>query len=183
MSDDDDSLQRVSVGPELEPMLRRYRRLWISRHDLDEARAAITKIYELDLRRPRRKQADPLLVALTTAMVVSYARPFVHSRGQGEVADRTVPGTLLRVLNSDERAFHDFLIRMRNREVAHSDAEQLELYLRVFPDGDGGISRVPRYPLYRTELKALRKIIVKLDAEIERLCEVLRRSLPHEVWI
>jgi len=72
---------------------------------------------------------------------------------------------------------------MRNQEVAHSNAEQLELYLQVFADGDSGISRIPRDPLYRTELKALRKIIDKLDREIERLCEDIRKRLPHEVWI
>jgi hypothetical protein len=175
--------ERVSVKAELEPKLRLYRRLWLSRIDLQEAKAAIEEILNANLPFPRRKEPRPLLIALTTALVVSYARPFVNSRGQSAVAEKTVPGSLLRVLTSREREMHDALVDMRNREVAHSDVDVLEISLELFPSGDGGISRVARHPLRRSELHALNRMIEKLASEIERRCEELRKELPLNVWL
>lgn len=102
-------LERVAVRAELEPKLRLYRRLWISGNDLREAKAAIDEVLNSKLLYPRRKEPNALLTALTTALVVSYARPFVNSRGQSAIAERTVPGSLLRVLTARERELHDAL--------------------------------------------------------------------------
>ena len=176
-------LQRVAVAAELQPQLRLYRRLWISGTDLREAQATIKEIIEAKLPYPRRKEPSPLLAALTTALVVSYARPFVNSRGQSVVADRTVPGSLLRVFTALEREMHDALLGIRNREVAHSDADVLELSLELFDGGDGGICRVTRQPFRRVELHALNRMIEKLLAEIGRRCEGLRKELPLNVWL
>lgn len=168
---------------ELQPKLRLYRRLWISGNDLREAQATIGEILSSDLPYPRRKEPSPLLTALTTALVVSYARPFVNSRGQLVFADRSVPGSLLRVLTSLERELHDALIDVRNKEVAHSDADVLELAIELFPGGDGGICRVTRHPFRRVELHALNRMIEKLVAEIGRRCGDLRKELPLNVWL
>ena len=183
LSTANEPFQRVAVRFELEPQLRRYRRLLISCDDLQEAKATILKILESDLRFPRGKEPDPLLTALTTALVVSYARPFVNSRGHSRVAERTVPGSLLRVLPSRERDLHDALIEMRTREIAHSDAEVLELSIMLFPGGDGSISRLPRQPLRRVELRMLNRMIDKLTDEIDHLCMGLREQLPLGVWL
>ena len=99
------------------------------------------------------------------------------------MAERTVPGSLLRVLTSRERELHNPLVDMRNQEVAHSDADVLELSITLFPNGDGGISRVPRHPLRRIELRTLSRVIEKLTDEIERLCNELRTQLPLNVWL
>jgi hypothetical protein len=175
--------ERVALPSRLQPQLRLYRRLWISRNDLAEAKATIEEILKSNLPYPRRKEPSALLVALTTALVVSYARPFVNSRGQSAVAERTAPGSLLRVLTSQERELHNLLIEIRNQEVAHSDADILELSLELFPGGDGGISRATRHPFRRITLRALNRMIDKLSDEIERLCNELRTQLPQNVWL
>lgn len=145
----DSPFERVSVNAKSEASLRLYRRLWLSRVDLEEAGATVDEILRQNLPLPRRERPGPLLMALTTALVVSYARPFINSRGQSAVAEKAVPGSLLRVLSSREREFHDTLILVRNREVAHSDAEAMELSLRLYPDGDSAILRVSREPFRR----------------------------------
>jgi len=66
-------IQRIAVKVEMEPQLRLYRRLWLSRIDLQEAKATIEEILNANLPFPRRKEPTPLLAALTTALVVSYA--------------------------------------------------------------------------------------------------------------
>jgi hypothetical protein len=122
-------------------------------------------------------------VALTTALVVSFARPFINSHGQSPVAERTVPGTLLRVLSFHERTLHDELLEIRNREVAHSDADILELSLKQYPDGDGAAYREFRHPIRRVELRAIHRMIEKIEREIDRCYEELRTLLPLRVWL
>ena len=183
MDNANETFETVVLNNELEPLLRLYRRLWISRNDLHYAKASIESILKLNLRYPRRKEPEHLLVALTTTLVISYARPFVNSRGQSTIALRTVPATLLQVLTSRERSLHNAIIEMRNQEVAHSDAEVLELSVKLYPNGDGGISRATLYPLLRVELRMLNRIIKKLIDEIEFLCINLRKQLPLNVWL
>jgi hypothetical protein len=72
---------------------------------------------------------------------------------------------------------------MRNREVAHSDADLLEMSIELFPEGDGGICRAARHPLRRIELRALDRMLDKLLIQIERRCEELRKELPQNVWL
>ncbi len=179
----DAKLQRVKVAEEIQPKLRLYRRLWISSLDLREAQATIGLTLGSVIPHPRRKEPSPLLTALTTALVVSYARPFVNSRGHSDAADRVVPGSLLRVLTSVEREIHDSMVDIRNTEVAHSDADVLELALELFAGGDGGVCRVTRRPFLRAELHAIDRIIKKLLVEIDRRCEELRQELPLNVWL
>jgi hypothetical protein len=178
-----DELDRVVVDPEVQPALRLYRRLYLSYNDLDEAKATIEELLRARLPLPRKDPPSALLMSLTTALVVAYARPFVNTRGESKFAERSVPGSLLRVLTSKQREAHNYLLNVRNREVAHSDADRSEIYLKLYPDGHGAILRVARSPFLRTELMDIQRIIMKLMKEVDRRCEELRRVLPLEVWM
>lgn len=183
ISESADHLDRVAVGPELQSALRLYRRLYLSYNDLEEAKATVEELLRARLPLPRQDPPSALLMALTTALVVAYARPFVNTRGESKFAERSVPGSLLRVLTSKQREAHNYLLNIRNREVAHSDADRSEIYLKLYPDGHGAIFRVARAPFLRTELKDIQRIITKLLKEVDRRCEELRRALPLEVWM
>jgi hypothetical protein len=175
--------ETATLTAEQEVHVRLYRRLWLTEIDLEEAQGAINEIIKRNLRRPGSYKPTPLLQSLTTALVVAYTRPFVMSRGNPAVADRTVPGSLLRVYTADERAFHEILVTMRNREVAHSDADLLQISLEVFPEGHGAVCKVARDPLSRPQLRALLRMIDKLQGELELRFEALRAKLPHHVWL
>lgn len=172
----------MPVPASLEPDLRLYRRLWLSRIDLEEAKDIVSELLARKLPLPRSKPMTGLLLALNTALVVTYARPFVSSRGTS-VAERAVPGSLLRVLTSQEREFHEELIQMRNKEIAHTDADYLDLTIEVFPEGDGGIFLATRQPLRRSALRVLHRMIEKLERSIEARSEELRARLPHNMWM
>lgn len=131
---------------------------------------------------PRTKPINGLLLALNTALVVSYARPFVISRGTS-VAEKTLPGSLLRAFTSKEREYHEQLIVLRNREAAHTDADFLELSIKVFEGGDSGIFRATKEALRRPAIRALLRMIEKLNAAIDDRCEDLRFKLPQNVWM
>jgi hypothetical protein len=173
---------RKSVAPHLEPQLRLYRRLWLAKVDLEEAKAAVDEILRARIPIPRRHLPPPLLLSLTTALVVAYARPWVYSRGQA-VAERTVPGSILRTLTAKQRSVHDALVEIRNREVAHSDADILDLHLRLLRDGEAAILRTSREPFNRSDLKLVRAIIAKLEKAIDGRCGELRSVLPMDEWI
>lgn len=173
---------RVPISAHLQPQLRLYRRLWLAQIDLEEAKAALDEILRARIPIPRRDRPPPLLLSLTTALVVAYSRPWVYSRGQS-VAERTVPASLLRSLTSRQREVHNFLVDLRNKEVAHSDADILDLHLRLYPDGHAAILRTSREAFRRSELKEIRRIIEKLETAIERRCEELRADLPNGAWI
>lgn len=173
---------RSPVELHLQPKLRLYRRLWLAQVDLEESKAALDEILRARIRIPRRERPPPLLLSLTTAMVVAYSRPWVYSRGQS-VAERTVPGSLLRSLTSRQREAHEFLVDLRNKEVAHSDADILDLHLRLYPGGHSAILRTRREAFRRSELQYIRRIIEKLEAAIESQCEELRMTLPSATWI
>lgn len=178
-----DDLDRVVVLPELQPALRLYRRLYLSYNDLEEAKATVEELLRARLPLPRQDPPSALLMSLTTALVVAYARPFVNTRGESKFAERSVPGSLLRVLTSKQREAHNYLLNVRNREVAHSDADRSEIYLKLYPDGHGAILRVARAPFLRAELRDIHRIITKLLKEVDHRCEELRLALPLEVWM
>lgn len=171
----------VSLSLEQQAMLRQYRRMWLTEIDLEEAKGAIEEIFKRDLRRSSHHPPTPLLQSLTTALIVSYARPFVLSRGDPHFADRTVPGSLLKVLTPIEQKFHEHLISIRNREVAHSDADVTQVSLELLDGGHGSISIVTRKPLNRHQLRLLLRMISKLLDELERRFELLRDQLPLNV--
>ncbi len=173
---------RVPVKNSLEPHLRLYRRLWLARVDLDEAKAVVDELLQARIAISRRGRPSPLLLALTTALVVAYARPWVYSRGQS-VAEKTVPGVLLRCLTAKQRNAHNALVDLRNQEVAHADADILDLHLRLLPDGDAAILRTSREAFTRQDLKLIRRIIEKLTSAIDARCDELRLVLPNYTWI
>lgn len=173
---------RVKVSVHLEPQLRLYRRLWLAKIDLEDAKAAIDEILRARIPIPRRDRAPSLLLALTTAFVVAYARPWVYSRGQS-IAERTVPGSVLRSLTAYERSLHDYLVDLRNQEIAHSDADIMDLHLKLLNGGDSALFKSRRDPFTRTDLKRILKIIEKLSSALESRCSELRKVLPIDVWI
>ena len=83
-------LERSELPSTLQPQLRLYRRLYISRIDLEEARATAEDLLARRIALPRSKPPSALLMAMNVALVVSYARPFVHSRGRSEIAEKSV---------------------------------------------------------------------------------------------
>ena len=169
---------KIILSKEQKKALQSYRRLWISIRDLEESLEMTRQIIDKGLRHPGFNKVNPLLAGLTSALVVAYSRPFVHSRGNKEFADRTLSGALLRIYTRGERSLHEHIISRRNKAIAHSDSDILELSLRLYPSGDGGIHRVVNEPFYRTDLYILKKMIGKLLEAIDSECAVLRQQLP-----
>ena len=177
------TFKHVEVPPNLQPQLRLYRRLYLARIDLEEAKATIEELLTRRIPTPRSNPPGRLLMALTTALVVSYARPFVSTRGRSDVAEKAVPGSLLRAFTSRERDLHEEILTIRNKEVAHSDADILEISINLYEHGDGAIFRNARAPFQRRTLKTVHCMIEKLEDSLDWRCTELRMELPLNVWL
>ena len=64
------------------------------------------------------EMAETMENALLSYGLISYARPFIDSRGGKWTR---VPGRFLSSLTSEEREIHDYILEARNKLVAHSD--------------------------------------------------------------
>lgn len=111
------------MTPEIEGMMRQYKRILLSRADFKHAKLASAYILDSEMHANYPESSYVILEALNCSMIVAYCRPF--SGNGGFVPD--LPGRLLRVLNPDERAIHVAVMQDRNKVLAHSDDDALQV--------------------------------------------------------
>ncbi len=102
--------------------------------------------------------------ALTTALIVSYSRPFTRNEGN-DSAIPSLPNKFLSNYNALEMDLHNKILNLRNRAFAHSDAELFNIELSK-SKYDGMIYPVfLEYPIEfftKDELKLFQEMIEKL---------------------
>ena len=85
--------------------------------------------------------------ALTTALIVSYSRPFTNNDGKLS-AIPTLPKKLTSPFNTTEKELHEKILKLRNKAFAHSDADLFDIHLSL-SEYDGML--VPTYIDYPLE--------------------------------
>jgi hypothetical protein len=99
------------------------RRLAISHGDIDEAVGFIASLGRLDRGAP---DFVALRDALLLAFLVAYARPFKrNAKGDGTLRQLSLEG--LAEFSSEQKRVHEFLLRIRDQQFAHSDPSPLRL--------------------------------------------------------
>lgn len=113
--------------PELEGKMRQYKRILLSYADFKHAKLASSYILNAQLHEKYPEESYIILEALNCSMIVAYCRPFSgnSSRAAGGVPD--VPNRLLRVLSPSEKEIHEVVMQDRNKVLAHSDNEALQV--------------------------------------------------------
>jgi hypothetical protein len=109
--------------PEIDGKMRQYKRVLLSYADFKHAKLASAYILDCELHANYPKSSYVIREALNCSMIVAYCRPF--SGNGGSVPD--LPSRLLRVLTPDERAIHDVIMQDRNKVLAHSDDDALQV--------------------------------------------------------
>jgi hypothetical protein len=112
-----------AMPPDLEGKMRQYKRVLLSYADFKHAKLAATYILDSELHANYPERSYVILEALNCSMIVAYCRPF--SGNADAVPD--LPGRILRALDPEERSIHDAVMRDRNKVLAHSDDEVLQV--------------------------------------------------------
>lgn len=112
--------------------------------------------------------------ALDLALVVSYARLFGSNFGYGRVEENKKRA--LAVLNPDEANLHAAIMKLRDREYAHSDAEANDIEVHM-DDMFLYSKRIVRWPLGIDQVRQLAIMSEKLMASFHSQSDELRQSL------
>lgn len=120
-------------------------------------------LYEID-----KTYADDAR-AYTTAIIVTYSRPFSGNRTRHKKRD-DINSIYLEKLNPQARALHNHIVEQRNVAFAHSDAAQHDVQIS---ETDGGglttLSHDPLMPLEMTEVVGLLSNLQVFKAINEKL--------------
>lgn len=172
----------------VDALKRQYRRLQITSANLFEARQYASYILDNRLHEQARTSNTLPLKALSLALVVTYARSFLDSDTEGLYPTTSrVPESVLRALSSDDRAFHDRLMRLRHDEIAHSAAaaHDVKTSLRTPPDGSAervaiSIQRGTVQPLTEEETDRFLRMADLLAGEVISRQHAIQERLADE---
>jgi hypothetical protein len=117
-----------NLGKEQGRKLRLYYRLILSYPDFKHAFRCAERLADVERICSAHCNGDDLLErALYSSMIVSYARPF-NSQGNSRIG-RIPPlcNEITSFLTPDEIELHKYVLVCRNKLVAHSDAEAIDL--------------------------------------------------------
>ena len=116
-----------ALTPELDGKMRQYKRVLLSYADFKHAKLASAYILDSQLHEKYPEESYTILEALNCSMIVAYCRPFSGNASRAARSVPSLPSRLLRILNPDERAIHDTVMHDRNKLLAHSDDEALQV--------------------------------------------------------
>lgn len=141
---------------------RDYKRLIISYWDYQEVEASLAALEALG---PEAFARTPLVRALTTAFIIGYARPHSGNKGSKDVSPR-LPKSAIAGFPASVRDLHHHLLKLRNKEFAHSAPSEAEVHVTVSSNPERiptPTLRVPRAPLTRGQLRLARRLLGAWD--------------------
>lgn len=150
-----------------------YSKLFVSRQDLGYASSCAAHLLKNGLHhKPWERRGGVYFrqSAFTTALIVSYARPFTKSRGWPNF-----PARLL-TFSKDERGLHERLLDLRNQVYAHSDSNQYSIRPWRSGNFETDIVGAPFRFLEKAEVTALVPMIDNLCSGIDARLKAMRAS-------
>jgi hypothetical protein len=143
-----------------------YNRCAIAWNDLYYAGNIARRILEEELFDTARIERTTERLALTTALVVTYARPFTTARGFS-----SLPSGVIRVLSAEQRKLHAEVLALRNEVYAHTDSQHFWATVEITEEGAQAVTGTPRGLLFgiaKEPLEALAEVIEVLKSELKR---------------
>ncbi len=142
-----------------------YKRLVITHFDLAETRQFLNRLIGLNGERVSDASDRIQRDALMTALIVGYGRPF-SSNKTGDTS-RRLPERFLKGLTPTQRNLHEHLLKLRNREFAHSDPEPAGVEVTVHQSPEGVATPFPvsnrtRIGLDEAQLRELNSLFTHL---------------------
>jgi len=148
-----------------------YKRLYVAQEDLRQAASFAAYILKNGWHfHPweRRWTTYMKQSAYTTALVISYARPFTESRGWPRIPKRLVP------YDQEQKALHERILTLRNEVYAHTDVEKRDVRPSKILGRPSAIEMLPSMRLSKEETeKILQMIRLTNDAISIRLAQLI----------
>jgi len=160
-----------STNTESTSLLLNYYRIVLSYSDFKHAWLCAQRL--LQFGDDYNPEMATLVTALYCSMVVSYARPF-NSGGNSNIGK--VPGLTSEVLSSltkEEKEIHNYILLCRNKLIAHTDAQFLDLEPVIATD-------MPDNLVVPLKKDALASFTESYTNEVEKLCEKLLTWVVEE---
>lgn len=160
------------MNKEIENAKRQVKRFLISQQDVFETNEYVHQLLNHELYFPELLSWYDEFVysddyvnhrAITTAIVVSYSRPFSSNKNSPS-ATSTLPLKVLRQYDPKERDLHKKIIEYRNQIYAHSEGEVWEIQLSKMDGSELVGTRVidPYVSFSKEEILLLLKMIDKI---------------------
>jgi hypothetical protein len=162
-------------------ILKRQERHVHWRIDLCHAIRCVDQILNRHLHDSEDPSDADLLKCLTTALIVSYCRPFTDSNAPSGVP-RILPKSYRSEWTDSEAKLHKSLLERRHRDQAHSDANGRETTFRQIKGPKGSSVRVPFCrdpdgPLDREAVEGVRVLAGKILAKVIEQEHALAKKL------
>jgi len=120
-------------------------------------------------------------IAAEIALIISYTRPFSGNQESIKGVPSSLPGKLLKTLNSTEFTLHSVILKeYRNKLVAHSELSHINPQTTISQNGahlSTGYKQT-RCLLTNADLFILNKIISKIRKETINYSSILKDRLP-----
>ncbi len=148
-----------------------YERLYVAREDLRQAASFAAYVLKNGWHfHPweRRWATYMKQSAYTTALVVSYARPFAESRGWPTIPRRLLP------YDQEQKALHKKILLLRNEVYAHSDIKKRSVRPVKILSQPSAIEVLPVMRLTKKEIEMILRMIDRASASIsDRLTQLI----------
>ena len=151
-----------------------YERLYVARDDLRHASSfaahLLKKGWHFD---PWERRGSTYMQqsAYTTALVVTYARPFTESRGWPKFPKRLAP------YDDEQKSLHRKILILRNEVYAHSDVARQQVRPYKILGSASAIVMQPSMKLTKKETEALMEMIQAtasaIDARMAQLIDTV----------
>lgn len=122
--------------------------------------------YKLDI-----SETTPQQSALNIAVFISYARNFKRSFGFYNAFE--INKILLQDFTDEEIKLHKQIIKLRDTEFAHSDADPNDILVDMDENFSYSLRRI-RQPLEKSELDVLLSMVHKIQAQVEKQIKYLK---------
>ncbi len=164
-----DDRTTITLSPKVNGQMRQYKRILLSYADFKHARMISAYILASQFYEQGHPEGYTLHEALNCSMILAYCRPFSGNKASTDTGIPNLPNRVLKVLNIDERSMHDSVMHDRNKVLAHSDDEvlQVEPVILRIPGCDDIVMPVKSWglaPLIKEATLIFHSAVVKLEA-------------------
>lgn len=145
--------------------------LFLLKKEFHEVNKFINSLNNYEPHKLDVSETTPQQSALNIAVVISYARNFKRNLGFYNAFE--INKILIQDFTDEEIKLHKQMIKWRDTEFAHSDADSNDILIDMDENFSYSLRRI-RQPLEKNELDFLSSMVHKIQAQVEKQIKCLK---------